>query len=281
MLNTLTIEHIRMFNEKPWQFNFAPLTVLCGTNGSGKTTLLKTLLLLKQSQEAAKSRRQYQGYLRFTGDHVDLGNYDSFVSFNKIEDDIAIALRYTDMMPKEIYIGLSNYANVDSKDIDDDWVEYDLEVKLIFKRSFGQSEVSKQKKKSKVCNEYKHISGILHKSFYTIYFKDKAILDWHLIGVEDGNEALNTREYSIHLPNKFFESVGGNKLFLTDNADEAEYLSLKVMLDGLFPNTLLAVWKDDKDSDSNTKGKYPLPPAINIVINNLMVPRCFKWVIRS
>ena len=77
MFNLLTMKNIRMFNNDLGKFNLSPLTVLCGTNGSGKSSIFKTLLLIKQSQIPYKSR---SGHLRFVGDYVDLGNYDSFVS---------------------------------------------------------------------------------------------------------------------------------------------------------------------------------------------------------
>ena len=47
MINLLTIKNIKCFEDQ--QFQFAPLTVLCGANSAGKSTIIQTLLLLRQS----------------------------------------------------------------------------------------------------------------------------------------------------------------------------------------------------------------------------------------
>ena len=50
MLKNIGLKNIRSFkNLKDFEFN--PITVLCGTNSSGKSSIIKTILLWKQTSE--------------------------------------------------------------------------------------------------------------------------------------------------------------------------------------------------------------------------------------
>jgi len=269
MFNLLTMKNIRMFNNDLGKFNLSPLTVLCGTNGSGKSSIFKTLLLIKQSQIPNKSR---SGHLRFVGDYVDLGNYDSFVSYNDTSSNIEISLRNSDMMPKVTYEYLLKYAGLDNEDELDDYVDYEAEVKLVFSRVIDTIDDNKRKRRLNMSNDLKRANGKLLEAYYNVYIKDELVLDWHLIGTDITIDDKIHREYNIHIPHKYFESVGGNKIMIVDEADETGYVSIEVLLDGLFPDAVRAVWKNDEnpnDSEGN-KNKYPLPPAISIVTSDLI-----------
>jgi len=98
MLDYIELGNIRIFEGEGWKFPLAPLTVFCGTNSSGKSTILKTLLLLNQNVWVDKTHdrnfiKNY-GHLKFAGNQIDLGNYESFVSNNDINLDITLGFGF-------------------------------------------------------------------------------------------------------------------------------------------------------------------------------------------
>ena len=57
MLEKIGLKNVRSFKTLK-DFEFKPITVLCGTNSSGKSTILKSLLLWKQSLENLSTNRR-------------------------------------------------------------------------------------------------------------------------------------------------------------------------------------------------------------------------------
>lgn len=80
MITQLALQNIRVFDDDFWEFDLAPLTVLCGANSCGKSTLLKTLQMLRQTMDYRESLGSDDGELRFVGSYVDMGGYTSLVS---------------------------------------------------------------------------------------------------------------------------------------------------------------------------------------------------------
>ncbi len=92
MIDYIEVGNVRIFEGETWKFPLAPLTIFCGTNSSGKSTLLKTLLLISQSIGVDNNFIKNYGSLKFNGSHIDLGNYESFVSNNDTNLDITIGI---------------------------------------------------------------------------------------------------------------------------------------------------------------------------------------------
>lgn len=278
MFNAFRIKNVRMFNDKDWNFKLSPLTVLCGNNGSGKSTIIKTLLLLKQSQSSFKSAKLNKGYLRFVGDYVDLGSYDSFVSYNKSNDNIEISLTNSDLMPKKAHDFLCNYAGIKikekskEKNEENEYLEYELETNFIFTRSEDTYEYINGKKRFNLNNNFQGSNGTLLEVRFKLLLNDELALAWHIVGEDTNENGEIIRKYRMHIPHNYFKLVGGMKMMCVDDEDEKGYISLEVILNGLFPASLLAKWKDGgkKNKKKSDKDRFPLPPAIDRVIGSLI-----------
>jgi len=255
-----------------------------GANGSGKSTIIKTLLLLKQSQASFKSARLNKGYLRFVGDYVDLGNYDSFVSYNVSSDNIEISLTNSDLMSQNAHASLTKYANIKDKtiikkidkdldkELDNKFFEYELETSFKFTRSEDRYENIKGKRRYNLNNEFQGSNGTLLEARFKLLLNDKLVLDWHIIRTDENENGKIIHKYYMHMPNKYFTLVGGTKMMNVDDADEKGYVSLEVVLNGLFPDSIMAKWKDGEKSNENPsdKDRFPLPPAIDMVISDMI-----------
>lgn len=258
-----------------WDFSLSPLTVLCGSNGAGKTSLLKSLLLLKQSQSQSQSSKANRGYLKFVGKHVDLGNYDSLVSYFKKDSNIEMSLRNSDLVLKEIYNHICKYAGIEECTEDKQYVDYDLDVRFVFSRSVDSISDNVVKRKLRSNNDCKKVNGSLLEAYFSILINNTVVLDWHVISANSVENNKSIRKYYIHIPYKYFEFVRGDKFILAEEADENGYISLEVLITGILPDAVWGIWKDDHKSDNKNnsvnvnKNKIPLPPLINTVISDL------------
>ena len=81
MLKKIGLKNIRSFKNLK-DFEFKPITVLCGTNSSGKSSIIKTLLLWKQSLENLSWTRP--GFV-MNGRYTKLGSHDNFL-YNKAKN---------------------------------------------------------------------------------------------------------------------------------------------------------------------------------------------------
>ena len=81
MLEKIGLKNVRSFKTLK-DFEFKPITVLCGTNSSGKSSILKTLLLWKQSLENLSWTRP--GFV-MNGRYTKLGSHDNFL-YNKAKN---------------------------------------------------------------------------------------------------------------------------------------------------------------------------------------------------
>ena len=82
MLKKIGLKNIRSFKNLK-DFEFKPITVLCGTNSSGKSTILKSLLLWKQTLENLAYNK---GFL-LNGKYTNLGSQDNLL-YNKAKNKL-------------------------------------------------------------------------------------------------------------------------------------------------------------------------------------------------
>jgi predicted ATPase len=69
----------------------APITLICGPNSSGKSSLIQSLLLLKQTSESDS----IIGSLSSEGNHINLGDYESYIFKHDTNLEFEIELGYT------------------------------------------------------------------------------------------------------------------------------------------------------------------------------------------
>ena len=83
MLKRIGLKNVRSFKNLK-NFEFKPITVLCGTNSSGKSSIIKTILLWKQTLEQESLTRP--GFL-MNGRFTKLGSHNNFL-YNKAKNKI-------------------------------------------------------------------------------------------------------------------------------------------------------------------------------------------------
>lgn len=90
-------------------FEFKPLTVLAGANSAGKSSIFQSLLLLKQTSLAG----QIEGDLKFNGDWVKLGNYETVISDfdTKKQLEFRFQVEYEDPQALLLFPHLARGAN--------------------------------------------------------------------------------------------------------------------------------------------------------------------------
>ena len=200
MINRLEFNNIRLFSNNSASFALPKLTVFCGTNSCGKSTILKTILLLQQSQSPLLK----QGALRFTGEQVDLGNYESFVTNNNVKKHINIKIELTDTIPFPI---LSNILKIlkpipslsmpslQKKYKTDKKIPYILKTSLMFFNPSTSSIDENVQEIASVSGE-----GILKSSEWAMYIENQKVISWNL----NAQKEKTKNKYNLIIPTDCF-----------------------------------------------------------------------------
>ncbi|MGI8856024.1 MAG: AAA family ATPase [Thermomicrobiales bacterium] len=88
LITNLSVENLKSFGERQ-EAPLADITLVYGPNSAGKSTLIQSLLLLKQTMDAAK---EYRAHLIARGPFVDLGSFSALVHLHDIERPVVIGV---------------------------------------------------------------------------------------------------------------------------------------------------------------------------------------------
>lgn len=85
MIKHLYLKNFKCFAEQ--QFEFAALTVFCGSNSAGKSTAIQSLLSIKQNISALAN-----GRFRLEGELFNFGKLKDLLSHNPVDNQIVIKI---------------------------------------------------------------------------------------------------------------------------------------------------------------------------------------------
>jgi predicted ATPase len=268
MITRFEVKNVRVFEGEGWNFDFRPLTILCGTNSSGKSTLLRSIMLLRQSQGIGEGYRTGNGKLRFIGTQVDFGNYQSLVSHNDVKRDMYLSLTVKGGMPKsdfDMLTGEEALANESEKEPTETYkksaeegsVPFQLKIDFTFCLSAGKSIADD-------AQEWEQSQGVLKKAAFTLTALGQELLTWHIENHSDpSSEKL---AYAICIPAHFLKKVKYSEPFqkvLTTTEDD-RFFTCDIGLDGLLPRSLAVQIADSEEMRGTWN--LPLPPIIDQAI---------------
>lgn len=259
MINAIELGNVRIFEGSGWVFELHPLTVLCGVNSAGKSTLLKSLLLLRQSQQA--------GRLRIGGSQVDFGDYRSFVSHRDISLDATVGVT-TDFAMSASSIDFLRPARqrrikrprVGSKE---SVVSRSVRLRAAFVLgSVAHKTVKGQSKRT----ESAQVSAVLKRADFGLSADGEELLAWRL--ESDESPKYQEAKHSILIPEAYFKRVGGYGLMKPEVRDG--WVNVPTILDGLIPQWLIATPKTSRSGKRKAAPEFepeswnfPLPPTIS------------------
>ncbi|MDC3962565.1 AAA family ATPase [Polyangium jinanense] len=270
MLTSLKLENVRLFQGAEWQFKLAPLTILCGTNSAGKSTVFRTIGLLSQSLTMDGSKI---GELRFVGNRVDLGNHATFISNGDTSQNLSIGVELDYEIASSTVEFLrtlphqspknNNTTNTKTEPTDASLPSASdigpTKCKIAYNFSFGPS--------SKGDSRF-----VLKRLDCNVAVNDQSLLSWHVVEDHLLEEKYTTR-YHLIMPRRYFERVGGPKLFEAEQLD-ADNVKLPAVLLDIIPQ-FVAGKPPKKKQRRHRKGNValqeperdrwnlmPLPPTI-------------------
>lgn len=95
MLTELGLRNFKAFGDEMQRAPLAPITLIYGPNSGGKSSIIQALLLLKQSFEANRARRQLTPLQLVTnGSLANLGTYASMIHRHDAVRDIEVDVAY-------------------------------------------------------------------------------------------------------------------------------------------------------------------------------------------
>jgi hypothetical protein len=229
--------------------------------------------MLRQSQGIQEPAQRRQGVLRFVGLQADLGQYSTFVSDCKIQEDISISVKVPVYLP-ESDIKLFHLLRQDSAK--NELIPPDrplpssgpLFLKIDFKFKGHQAKSNMPEAE---------VQGLLETAKYSIIDKSGVIFAWDVTYSEDeilmsessgfvqpsvGMAQTEEAMYVLTVPSRYFEEVGGKRLMQPFSEDEHN-LRLIVVLDGLLPTKIVAKFLLKKGKPADDWSIFPLPPAID------------------
>ena len=89
MLNSLNLHNFRCFSSEQ-NIPLRPITLIYGPNSSGKSSLLKSLVVMKQTLEAASSNTN----LITKGQYTDIGNFKDFINNHDTKKKYSIKFQF-------------------------------------------------------------------------------------------------------------------------------------------------------------------------------------------
>lgn len=263
MIQEIRLKNVRLFTSPGNIFKLPALTVFCGTNSSGKSTILKSLLLIRQSQGLYETYGKSPGKLRLTGNEVDLGNYQSFVSDRKTSKNIEIGITIQDRMPSLLAASLADENGCEFKaGTKREWVNYTLNVNFLFKASKSDLEIS----------EVGHISttapqGILDKITFEIGLDNQHTCSWYIKRKSSSPQP----SYKLHFPKSCITPLDKSEDISKNFQIRNDEIITDVLIDGLLPS--FAVVKEGKSKERSTERmrRVPLPVIARESSTDLMM----------
>ncbi|MBS0158914.1 MAG: AAA family ATPase [Nitrospira sp.] len=297
MITSIEVENVRLFEGKGWQFPLCPITVFCGTNSSGKSTLLKVLLLLKQSIVVQDSTDSPQGRLVFYSNQIDLGSYQSFVTNNERDREIALTIRVEDSTSLSFVNSLRLIKG--QKELDGarghkvPSLPYILTCSFTFglkrKVRSGSTPVATDETKGSEANDGENSiytsQSFLKTATFSMSYDNEELLSWQLMSslAAPGAES-NTERYELILPRKYADTVmskyGLGLIGLESTTkDASDFTRYEATLRGVLPHVLRAKWIGFKKQKGTSRTKetltkqplldWPLPPHLSNILADL------------
>jgi len=280
VITQLSLQNIRLFDDDFWQFDLAPLTVLCGTNSSGKSTLLKTLLLLRQSTDFRESLGSPDGELRLVGSYVDMGSYTSLVSHRETDRLMGIRLGVTGLMPRDAVSDLRRFngESVDSRRRDKGRTRYDFIAEFLFApRDPPQPDeeaLDADVTKPERAEQDVALHTQLRRADFGLVVDGRGLLSWFI------EQNRSHSGYDLYVPIKVFREfrrqlrVKGVKPPKVRTRRGQQYAVVHTQLIGLLPLRMIVPLKSDPsqieqvhEPDSITT---PLPPYLAEPVRKLL-----------
>jgi predicted ATPase len=232
MLKSIGLKNVRLFKGKTYNFALPKLTVFCGTNSCGKSTILRSLLLLRQSQGIFEKYGKREGMLRFTGTHVDLGSYSSFVSDNEINRNIELSLAIEDMMPTDMAsrIARQNKINIEAPRRGKG-VPYTLDSTFIFQNINSSGNIGLEN------DTVPSAQGKLISSIFNVSFGDHQIYSW---SVKSSKKEWKDTSYKIRIPEFTMSAFWRRSELAMNKIYTDKTISYDTMLDGLLPAQIMS-----------------------------------------
>ncbi|MCY1000637.1 AAA family ATPase [Myxococcus sp. MISCRS1] len=262
MLTRLSLENIRTFRDKEWEFPLKPITILCGTNSAGKSTIIKSLLLLQQSQAVHETDLSSPSKLRFAGPLVDMGSYKSLVSDNDTTKDITISIEFSGTIPGPFIEGLGDVKTTENSP---------HPYKLNSKFTFTPPPTSRQEQGG----EQNTNNGNLHTAEFNLFLTPQTSIPWRIEPSGKGSSPTDLT-HIIHIPTLVTKQSGIQSIVeLGESADKKNNIT-QVILKGLIPGGMTAQIREPPNNKRTTRPRessrlvqVPLPSVINRTLYDL------------
>jgi len=120
---------------------------------------------------------------------------------------------------------------------------------------------------------HNQLQGVLTEASFSIKTQTDTLLSWSIQKSDDDPKA-DEPAYTMRLPLKYFEEVGGNRIMEAEPCTDSTQVELTTVLDGLLPASVIArihkdsCKKEDVATETNARWSiYPLPPQIEDAVD--------------
>jgi predicted ATPase len=271
MIEEINIRNVRLFDgPDEWRIPIAPLSVFCGTNSAGKSTILKSLLLLCQSNAETDVGKR-EGRLRFAGTLVDLGSYQSFVSHNRIDQDIEIGVTIRNSIESRYLRRLQKGRDEASRELSGSFSQIRQEYVLSSRFYCGVRKAEQQSDEEIIgvatAQETSHAGqAFLKEASFHFHTETNIDLVWKIVLNESSND------YAALIPLDYFGKSGGFTMMDVPKDVIEGYVKIDAFIRGLLPIGVWAQAKSRKTKDADKPKDwsfFPLPPLIRDCSNQL------------
>lgn len=261
MISSLGVENVRLFEGEGWDFHLGKLTLLCGTNSSGKSTLLKLPLLLKQTQESHGPDEACS--LRFVGELVDMGTYQTLVSREDVSRRICLQVGTRIRLKADEGLVLTNRRKA---------IEGEVVAKFRFAATRPSRNLHTQMSLEGEITDPASLTGsvgtVLEGVEFEVREDGRSVLAWKLVRSEPAVEAM---AYTIELPADYYDKEGGRDLVAPEKVHDGSVV-FRVHMRGLMPGYIWGEfsgrWARDEGQEV-VRGYMPLPPIIDRCVGAL------------
>jgi predicted ATPase len=228
----IELENVRSFANRPWGLELRPLTLICGTNGAGKSTLANSLLLLQQSLVDGGGVNP-PGKLVCQGSKVDVGSFESVVSFRETERTLMVSMRVAFDAPLEIVRELPSVgtATLLREDTAESLMPFIVSVAFYFTSNHPP------RRRTVSGSGSDEESGWLHRAEFSLSLEDNELLRWHVC-VDTSGHRDRPVDYLLRMPYEFARAAGAPVLDIVEGPDH--WASFPCFLNGLLPDRVIA-----------------------------------------
>ncbi len=270
MITQLELGNVRLFEGTDiWKFPLTRLSAFCGTNSAGKSTILRSLLLLLQSNETSDVMSR-AGQLRLSGELVDVGSYESFVSHGHFRSDVVVGITIEDSLRARHLRTLPGWKSESHEGPEPEFVTYTLNARF----RFGLLKTSESSAQLGLLEAV--LDDTPTRSSFTTqaYLKEASFdlsvighpLSWTLALKSDHLSRGAEPDYDIFIPADHFGAWGGHAVMEVPKVDAGTHVRVEATTRGILPSGLWAKAKAKRrtrnSEDDDVLTYFPLPPLI-------------------